>query len=342
MSKQSISPLVTDGVRVAVDIGGTFTDLVSYDARDHVVRFEKSLSTPEALQSAVMTCFEKAQVDIARLEHFIHGSTVAINAVIQKTGARTALVTTEGFTDVYEVGRTNRPDTYNLFFEKTQPLVPGTLRFGVTERMTAAGKAHTPLSEAQRQQAVSDLADRVHLPKASLQRFPHELSGGQLQRVCIARAIASKPRLLVLDEPTSSLDLSVRAGILELLDAIRKETGVALLLISHDLETVELMTQRLLVLYLGKVVEQGPTREIFNNPAHPYTQTLMSAHLPADPKAVLSRLPTVGEIPSPLNLPSGCLFSSRCPLVRPQCQQVFPSFFTLNGGPAHAAAHGRK
>ena len=138
MSKKSVSPLATDGVRVAVDIGGTFTDLVSYDARDHVVRFEKSLSTPEALQSAVMTCFEKAQVDIARLEHFIHGSTVAINAVIQKTGARTALVTTEGFTDVYEVGRTNRPDTYNLFFEKTQPLVPGTLRFGVTERMTAS------------------------------------------------------------------------------------------------------------------------------------------------------------------------------------------------------------
>jgi N-methylhydantoinase A len=148
MSRKSASPVVTDGVRVAVDIGGTFTDLVSYDAREQVVRFEKSLSTPEALQSAVMTCFEKAQVDISRLEHFIHGSTVAINAVIQKTGARTALVTTEGFTDVYEVGRTNRPDTYNLFFEKTQPLVPGTLRFGVTERMTAAGKAHTPLSEA--------------------------------------------------------------------------------------------------------------------------------------------------------------------------------------------------
>ena len=158
MSKKSVSPLVTDGVRVAVDIGGTFTDLVSYDARDHVVRFEKSLSTPEALQSAVMTCFEKAQVDIARLEHFIHGSTVAINAVIQKTGARTALVTTEGFTDVYEVGRTNRPDTYNLFFEKTQPLVPGTLRFGVTERMTASGKAHTPLSEASVRQVIRKIA----------------------------------------------------------------------------------------------------------------------------------------------------------------------------------------
>ena len=202
-------------------------------------------------------------------------------------------------------------------------------RMTVGRSMAEPLKLHTSLSETERKQAVHALAERVHLPMASLNRF----------RVCIARAIASKPRLLVLDEPTSSLDLSVRAGILELLDAIRKETGVALLLISHDLETVELMTQRLLVLYLGKVVEQGPTREIFNNPAHPYTQTLMSAHLPADPKAVLSRLPTVGEIPSPLNLPSGCLFSSRCPLVRPQCQQAFPSFFTLNGGPAHAAAH---
>ena len=212
-------------------------------------------------------------------------------------------------------------------------------RMTVGRSMAEPLKLHTSLSETQRVQAVHELAERVHLPMASLKRYPHELSGGQLQRVCIARAIASKPRLLVLDEPTSSLDLSVRAGILELLDTIRKETGVALLLISHDLETVELMTQRLLVLYLGKVVEQGPTREVFNNPAHPYTQTLMSAHLPADPKAVLSRLPAVGEIPSPLNLPSGCLFSSRCPLVRTPCKEAFPALAKLHGGHAEAAAH---
>ncbi len=212
-------------------------------------------------------------------------------------------------------------------------------RMTVGRSMAEPFKLHTTLTEAQRKQAVHELAERVHLPMESLKRFPHELSGGQLQRVCIARSIASKPRLLVLDEPTSSLDLSVRAGILELLDTIRTETGVALLLISHDLETVELMTQRLLVLYLGKVVERGPTPEIFKNPAHPYTQTLMSAHLPANPKAVLSRLPTVGEMPSPLNLPAGCLFSSRCPLVRSQCQQGFPAFSNLNGGHANAAAH---
>ena len=169
-----------------------------------------------------------------------------------------------------------------------------------------------------------ELAERVHLPAASLARFPHELSGGQLQRVAIARAIATKPRLLVLDEPTSSLDLSVRAGILQLLDEIRKETGVATLLISHDLETIELMTERLLVLYLGSIVEQGSTREIFAKPVHPYTQTLLSAALPADPDAVLARHRAHGDIPSPVNLPPGCLFASRCPLAIAACTVAPP------------------
>ena len=133
-------------MRAAIDIGGTFTDLASYDAASRSVRFEKSLSTPKSLGDAVLECFAKGEVDIARMEHFIHGSTIAINAVIQKTGARTALVTTEGFADVLEIGRSNRPDTYNLFFEKPVPLVPATLRFAVRERMTAEGKALVPLA----------------------------------------------------------------------------------------------------------------------------------------------------------------------------------------------------
>ncbi|MEO7403020.1 MAG: hydantoinase/oxoprolinase family protein, partial [Burkholderiales bacterium] len=133
-------------VRAAIDIGGTFTDLASYDGATRSVRFEKALSTPDSLGDAVLECFAKGEVDIARMEHFIHGSTVAINAVIQKTGGRTALVTTEGFVDLYEIGRTNRPDTYNLFFEKPVPLVPATLRFAVKERMTAEGKVHAPLT----------------------------------------------------------------------------------------------------------------------------------------------------------------------------------------------------
>ena len=201
---------------------------------------------------------------------------------------------------------------------------------------------HSTLSPAERDKAVKELAARVHLPPSLLKRFPHELSGGQLQRISIARAIATKPRLLVLDEPTSSLDLSVRAGILQVLDEIRKETGVATLLISHDLETVELMTDRLLVLYLGRIVEEGATRAIFAKPVHPYTQTLLSANLPADPEASLHRHVAHGEIPSPINLPPGCLFASRCPLALADCRVSAPAMLPVNaqgsGRQHHAAA----
>lgn len=135
-------------VRAAIDIGGTFTDLASYDKQTRSVRFEKALTTPASLADAVLDCFAKGEVDVSRMEHFIHGSTIAINAVIQKAGARTALVTTEGFTDIYEIGRNNRPDTYNLFFERPAPLVPATLRFGVRERVAADGRVLLPLAGA--------------------------------------------------------------------------------------------------------------------------------------------------------------------------------------------------
>lgn len=197
-------------------------------------------------------------------------------------------------------------------------------------------KLHTDLEPRARITRVRELAQSVRLPLASLERFPHELSGGQLQRVCIARALATRPKLIVLDEPTSSLDLSVRAGILQLLDEIRRETGVAILFISHDLETVELITDRVLVLYLGNVVEQGATREMFARPAHPYTQTLLSANLPPDPDARLARHAAIGEIPSPINLPPGCAFASRCPVAIAACRDARPPAMPLGGD--HAAA----
>lgn len=197
-------------------------------------------------------------------------------------------------------------------------------------------KLHTDLDAAARLARVHELAQRVHLPLASLERFPNELSGGQLQRVCIARALATQPKLIVLDEPTSSLDLSVRAGILQLLDEIRRDSGVAILFISHDLETVELVTDRVLVLYLGNVVEQGATAAIFFRPAHPYTQTLLSASLPPDPDAVLERHPAIGETPSPIDLPPGCVFASRCPVAIPACRAARPPATAL--GAAHSAA----
>ena len=195
---------------------------------------------------------------------------------------------------------------------------------------------HTALDSTRRTARVRELAQKVHLPSAVLERFPNELSGGQLQRVCIARALATQPKLIVLDEPTSSLDLSVRAGILQLLDEIRRATGVAILFISHDLETVELVTDRVLVLYLGNVVEEGATRSIFSQPAHPYTQTLLSANLPPDPDARLKRHPVIGETPSPIDLPPGCAFASRCPVAIPSCREARPPATPL--GEAHSAA----
>lgn len=197
-------------------------------------------------------------------------------------------------------------------------------------------KLHTDLEPGARALRGRELAQRVHLPLAALDRFPHELSGGQLQRVCIARALATRPKLIVLDEPTSSLDLSVRAGILQLLDEIRRESGVAILFISHDLETVELVTDRVVVLYLGNVVEQGPTRQLFARPAHPYTQTLLSANLPPDPDVMLARHAAIGEVPSPINLPPGCAFASRCPAAIPACRGARPPAVPLGG--QHAAA----
>jgi oligopeptide/dipeptide ABC transporter ATP-binding protein len=197
-------------------------------------------------------------------------------------------------------------------------------------------RLHTQLQTADRMSRVRELTARVHLPPATLERFPNELSGGQLQRVSIARALATQPKLIVLDEPTSSLDLSVRAGILKLLDEIRRETGVAILFISHDLETVELVTDRVLVLYLGSVVEQGATHDIFSAPAHPYTQTLLSANLPPDPDAKLARHPVIGETPSPIDLPPGCAFASRCPAAIPSCRAAKPPATPL--GEAHSAA----
>lgn len=195
---------------------------------------------------------------------------------------------------------------------------------------------HMDLSRSERRDRTEALARRVHLSVDSLKRQPSGLSGGQLQRVCIARAIATNPKLIVLDEPTSSLDLSVRAGILDLLAELKAETQAALLFISHDLGTVKLICDRIAVLYLGRIAEEAPTEALFGDPAHPYTQSLLSAHLPADPTVAISRHVLTGEIPSPIDLPTGCLFHTRCPVAIPACRSEDPLRLTV-GETAHEA-----
>ena len=191
---------------------------------------------------------------------------------------------------------------------------------------------HAKLGAAERRARAEALAERVHLDRAMLDRLPSELSGGQLQRICVARAIATDPKLIVLDEPTSSLDLSVRAGILELLAEIRAATGAGMLFITHDLGTLKLISDEVVVLYLGSVMERAPTARIFEAPAHPYTRALISAHLSADPRHRPERIRLEGEIPSPISLPPGCPFASRCHAAIDACRAAKPELRPLPGG----------
>ncbi|HEV8674466.1 MAG TPA: ABC transporter ATP-binding protein [Methylomirabilota bacterium] len=167
---------------------------------------------------------------------------------------------------------------------------------------------------------VEELFGWVGLGPEHVARYPHQLSGGQQQRVAIARALACEPRLLALDEPTSALDVSVQAALLALLAELQSRLGLAYLFISHDLAVVSTMARRVMVLYLGQVVEEGPTAEILGRPRHPYTQALLSA-VPRDvPWAEPARLVVRGEAASALAPPAGCRFAPRCPWVLPRCQ----------------------
>jgi oligopeptide/dipeptide ABC transporter ATP-binding protein len=191
---------------------------------------------------------------------------------------------------------------------------------------------HTSLSRAERRDAAAELGAKVRLMPDQLDRAPAGLSGGQLQRVCIARAIATRPRLIVLDEPTSSLDLSVRAGILDLLAELRVQTDAAMVFITHDLGTLRLIADRIAVLYLGRIVELGPAQAILRNPFHPYTQALLSAHLSANPGERTERIRLAGEIPSPIDLPPGCAFALRCPLAQDRCHTARPALVLADEG----------
>ncbi|MFT8244834.1 ABC transporter ATP-binding protein [Roseomonas sp. BN140053] len=210
-------------------------------------------------------------------------------------------------------------------------------RMSVAALLEEPLKLHTSLNASQRRDRVQELAHSVRLPAEALRRNPSGMSGGQLQRVCIARAIATAPKLIVLDEPTSSLDLSVRAGILDLLAQIQADTGVALLFITHDLGTVQRISDRIMVLYLGAVTEYASAEALFRAPQHPYSQALISAHLPADPRSRLHRHVLQGEIPSPLRLPAGCAFASRCPVVRDDCRRIRPPLEPVRSGDDLAA-----
>jgi peptide/nickel transport system ATP-binding protein len=187
-----------------------------------------------------------------------------------------------------------------------------------------------------RRDRVSELLTLVGLSPDHSRRFPHEFSGGQRQRIGIARALAVEPDFIVADEPVSALDVSVQAQVLNLLGELQERLGLTMLFIAHDLSVVEYLCDDVVVMYLGRVMERGPSRQVYAHPRHPYTRALLATAPVPDPTRKRTHVPLQGDIPSPINPPSGCVFRTRCPMAIEACAQVVPPVEHL-GGNHHVA-----
>ncbi len=229
--------------------------------------------------------------------------------------------------------RQYRKDMQIVFQDPYASLNP---RLTVEETIMQAFRIHRLWPSSERRDRIADLLSAVGLSRNHMTRYPHEFSGGQRQRIGIARALAVNPRFILADEPVSALDVSIQAQVINLLQDLKEQFGLTILFIAHDLSVVEYISDRVIVMYLGRIVEVAPSRDLYANPVHPYTEALLSAVPIPDPEATYERQVLQGDIPSPINPPSGCVFRTRCPLASQACAEVVPPLEEKS--PGHLAA----
>ena len=205
-------------------------------------------------------------------------------------------------------------------------------RMKVRDIVSEALVVNRTVSRQEKDDRVEEVLNQVGLHQGQADLYPHEFSGGQRQRVAVASALASYPKLIILDEPVSALDVSIRAQVMNLLVDLQRETGIAFLLVAHNLATVRYMAHQTAVMYLGQIVEYSPTQELYVNPLHPYTKALFSAALPAHPDDQREEIVLTGEVPSPINPPSGCRFHPRCPFAMDRCAVEIPQQLDMGNG----------
>src|SRR5436190_19007424 len=231
--------------------------------------------------------------------------------------------------------RDARADFQMIFQDPYASLNP---RMTVFDAVAEAMLTHKKFPASELPSRVGELLRKVGLSPRYLKKYPHEFSGGQRQRIAIARALAVEPNLLITGEPVSALDVSIQSQIINLLFRLSREMGLTMIFISHDLSVVKHISDRVAVMYLGKIVELGPATDVVERPLHPYTRALVSAIALADPRRERKRqrILLAGDPPSPMNPPAGCPFHPRCPHAVPECAHVIPAFESLR--PGHEAA----